>query len=156
MIALKARGLQIQIHDEVQPNWKSVVALQRTVEALLSVFEFENISLMTYAEILTEVENFINANTDRQHRTFSRGMLLQLMAKYHQQKLQQCHVIGSADILPLKDEVKSEVKRLWALPPDYNSSPKVAAVKLVQQFYRDNGVECGIKKAKEVIEQHCL
>lgn len=44
---------------------------------------------MTYAEILIEVENFINANTDRHHRTFSRGLLLQLMAKYHQQKLQQ-------------------------------------------------------------------
>lgn len=72
------------------------------------------------------------------------------------QKCEQAHVIGSADILPLKDEVKSEVKRLWALPPDYNSPPKVAAVKLVMQYYRDNGVECGIKKAKEVIEQHCL
>lgn len=65
-------------------------------------------------------------------------------------------VIGSADILPISDEVKSEVKRLWALPSDYNNPPKVAAVKLVMQYYRDNGVECGIKKAKEVIEQHCL
>lgn len=70
--------------------------------------------------------------------------------------LKQYDVIGGADILPLADEVKSEVKRLWALPSDYNNPPKVAAVKLVMQYYRDNGVECGIKKAKEVIEQHCL
>jgi hypothetical protein len=70
--------------------------------------------------------------------------------------LKQCNVIGSADILPLSDEVKSEVKRLWALPSDYYSSPKVAAVKLIQQHYRSNGVECGIKKAKEIIELHCL
>jgi len=64
--------------------------------------------------------------------------------------------IGSADILLLTDEVKSEVKRLWQLPSDYNSSPKVAAVKLIMKIGKDTGVEIGIKRAKEVIEQHCL
>lgn len=48
------------------------------------------------------------------------------------------------------------IKELWNEPNINNSNPRVKAIQLAKSFAKEYGYEIDIKKATEVIRQHCL
>jgi hypothetical protein len=88
------------------------------------------------------------------------NMQIKIAKKYaeYTQALQllQPDVISSVRPEWLKKDIVDSVKNLWNLPNDDNSNPRTSAIKLVRKQAKHYGYEIDLKKAVEIVKEHCL
>lgn len=76
--------------------------------------------------------------------------------EYHALQLLQTDVISSVKPEWLKKDIIDSVKNLWNLPNNDNSNPRTSAIKLVRKQAKHYGYKIDLKKAVEIVKEHCL
>ena len=56
----------------------------------------------------------------------------------------------------LTEDVRVRVKKTWNEHTDHNDNKRISAMRIVQSSAKAAGYTIGIKKATELLKQHCL